>query len=72
MQRSISVANKLKTIRLNHGLTMSEFAKQIDVKAKSGTVANWETGKNLPNKKRLKIIADLAGITVTELLKGGE
>lgn len=49
---------------------MDDFGKKIDDKVKSGTVSNWETGKNLPNNKRLVTIAKLGGISVDELLYG--
>lgn len=52
------------------GLSMADFAEKIDGKAKSGTVSNWETGKNLPNNERIKRIAELGNISVDELLYG--
>ena len=64
----MSAGKKIKSIRMQRGETMEEFASRIDDKAKSGTVSNWETGKNLPNNERLKKIAELANISVNELL----
>ncbi len=49
---------------------MNEFGNLIDSNVKSGTVTNWESGKNAPNKKRLKRIADLCGVSVDFLLNG--
>ena len=46
----------------------AEFAKKI--KATLPAVSNWETGRNIPNNKRLKAIADIGGMTVEELLYG--
>lgn len=66
----IQVGQRIKDTRLSLGLTTVEFGQRIDGIVKSGTVANWETGKNLPNKRRLKVIAELGGITVAELLCG--
>ena len=63
-----SVGERIKRIREELGISMSEFALLIDDKAKSGTVANWETGKNLPNRKRLNRIAELGNTTVNQLL----
>ena len=63
-----SVGERIKRIREELGISMSDFALLIDDKAKSGTVANWETGKNLPNRKRLNKIAELGNITVNQLL----
>lgn len=69
------VGARIRDIRKRLGMSMSAFAERIDrdeelKKTKSGTVSNWETGKNLPNNERLKKIADLAGISVNELLYG--
>ncbi len=52
---------------------MEEFIERVDGKpgkGRSGTVNNWETGKNAPNAKRLKKIASLGGVTVDYLLHG--
>ena len=63
-----SVGERIKRIREELGISMSDFALLIDDKAKSGTVANWETGKNLPNRKRLNKIAELGNTTVNQLI----
>lgn len=63
------VGERIKRIRKDKlGVSMSEFALLIDEKAKSGTVANWETGKNRPNSERLKAIAELGNTTVNQIL----
>ena len=62
-----SVGRRIRFIRLNRGETMEEFSKHF-TNAKSGTVSNWETGRNAPNKKRLNKIAELGGMTVEELI----
>lgn len=64
------VGLRIKEIRLKLGYSMDEFASRIDDKAKSGTVSNWETGKNLPNNKRLNRIAELGNVSLLYLLKG--
>lgn len=63
---------RIKQIRLARKLSMQEFAKLVDPngKAQSGTVANWETGKNAPNKKRLEKIAKIGDVSVDFLLNG--
>lgn len=70
------VGSRIRDIRTRLGLSMAAFAEKIDQhesikKTKSGTVSNWETGKNLPNNTRLVRIAELGGISVNELLYGG-
>ena len=52
---------------------MEEFIERIDNKpgkGRSGTVNNWESGKNAPNKQRLKRIAELGGVSVEYLING--
>lgn len=64
------VGERIRKIRKQLGFSMSEFASRIDTIAKSGTVSNWETGKNLPNNERLKKIAELGNTTIEYLLSG--
>lgn len=64
------VGQRIKSIRQRLGLSMEDFAKRIDDKARSGTVSNWETGKNLPNNSRLKRISEIGEISLDELLCG--
>lgn len=67
------MGNKIKQIRISYGMTMEEFISRIDGKpgkGRSGTVNNWESGKNSPNKKRLKAIAELGNIPVEYLVNG--
>lgn len=66
----IEVGQRIREIRMKLGLSMDEFAARIDSKAKSGTVSNWETGKNLPNNERLIKIAELVGIRPKYILTG--
>lgn len=71
---SYELGQKIMSIRNDLGLTQNEFGQLIDKKnqvkkVKSGTVGNWEQGRNKPNKRRLAIIADLGNITIDELLK---
>ncbi|QDK71466.1 helix-turn-helix domain-containing protein [Lactococcus protaetiae] len=62
------VGQKIKTIRLDSGLTMEQFGKLFNTS--KGTVNNWEKGRNLPNKENLGIISEMGGQSVTELLNG--
>lgn len=63
-----AVGTRINKIRLRKGLNMTEFGSLLDTS--KGAVNNWEKGKNLPNLERLKKIAELAGISVEELLYG--
>lgn len=62
------VGKRIKAIRLKKGMDQKEFSEIIN--ATVSALSNWEHGRNLPNKERLKSIADLAGITVQYLLEG--
>lgn len=64
----VDIGNRIKAIRQSRGENQTEFAKKI--KATLPAVSNWETGRNIPNNKRLKAIADIGGMTVEELLYG--
>lgn len=66
----MTIGEKIKNHRKNLGESMAEFGQRFN--AKSGVVSNWENNKQKPNNKRLKLIADEMGITVTELLNGSE
>lgn len=67
MTEKNSSAKRIKDVRLKLGLSMEAFASKIDDRASSGTVANWETGSNLPNATRLARIADLGHVSVPYL-----
>lgn len=63
------VGRRINSIRKEKGLSMEAFGLLVD-NASKGLVNNWEKGVNLPNNKRLKIIAELGNLTVSELLYG--
>jgi transcriptional regulator with XRE-family HTH domain len=69
------LSENIKNVRISLGMTMEQFIEAIDGesgKGRSGVVNNWETGKNFPNKKRLRKIAELGGMPVGTLLGGKE
>lgn len=66
----MTLGQKIKNHRKNLGESMAEFGQRFN--AKSGVVSNWENNKQKPNNKRLKLIADEMGLTVTELLNGSD
>lgn len=68
-----AIGSRIRAVRLKLGLSMEEFIERIDNKpgkGRSGTVNNWESGKNAPNKQRLKRIAELGGVSVEYLING--
>lgn len=62
------VGKRIQAIRFAKGMDKKQFSDIIH--ATVSALSNWEAGRNLPNKERLKNIADLAGITVQKLLEG--
>ena len=59
--------DKLKQLRLEHGLTQSDVAKAIGVK--SGTIGNYEQGTRIPkNDVMWKKLADLFNVSVDYLM----
>ena len=62
------VGVRIKDIRLEKGMTTKEFGALFG--ASDSNVTSWEKGRTLPNKERLRKIADLAGMTVQKLLEG--
>lgn len=66
MNDNLTLGARIKKIRKEKGLSMEEFGKLLN--ASKGNVSMWESGKVTPNNLRLKTIADLAGISVDELL----
>ena len=62
------VGKRIQAIRFAKGMDQKQFSDIIY--ATVSALSNWENGNNLPNKERLKNIADLAGITVQKLLEG--
>ena len=62
------VGSRIKSIRITRGDSMESFGKKLDTS--KAAVNNWEKGVNLPNNKRLKLIAEIGGTTVDFLLYG--
>lgn len=58
----------LTQLRKEKGFTQQELADQLFVSNKA--VSKWERGQSLPDISLLTPLAELLGVTVTELLKG--
>lgn len=69
MKANEEIGTRIKKIRTNLGLNLEQFGEKIGGASK-GLVSNWEHGTNLPNSKRLKLIADLNNTSVEELVYG--
>lgn len=61
-----TVGKRIKSIRLRNGMNLEDFGNLFWVS--KSNVSKWENGRQLPNKLRLKKIAELGNITVDELL----
>lgn len=68
----IEVGHRIRQIRLSLNMTQKEFGEILgDTGGRvKSAVSNWELGRNNPSAKRLNLIANIAGITVDELLHG--
>lgn len=56
----------IATLRKEKGITQKELAEQLFISDKA--VSKWETAVSVPNIDLLVPLADLLGVTVTELL----
>lgn len=64
----VAVGQRIKRIRLEMGYTLEEFGKTLNTS--KAVVHNWESGRNLPNKKSLSGVAFHGQMSVDELLYG--
>lgn len=62
------LADNIKTIRKNKGYSQEELAERIHVTRQ--TVSKWENGQSAPNADLLKAMAEVLGVSVSELMEG--
>ena len=60
----------IRRLRENRTLTQEELAEQLHVSSKA--VSKWETGRGFPDISLLEPLARALGISVIELMAGGE
>lgn len=58
----------IKELREKHHLTQAELAKKLNVSDK--TISKWETAKGYPDISLLEPLANVFGVSITELLSG--
>lgn len=63
-----ALGQRIKSIRLDKGMTLEEFGKLFG--ASKSSVLGWESGRNAPNKERLKAIAKIGNVSIERLLYG--
>lgn len=61
------MTNKIKELRLNHGLTQEELAQKVGVRRE--TIVFLESGKYNPSLKLAHEVAEVLGATVDELFQ---
>lgn len=67
----MSIHRLIRDGRLRLGLTEQQFAERVGVSR--GAVQQWEReGGTAPRRANQKAVADLLGLTVAELISGGE
>lgn len=64
------LSENLARLQLERGETNYRLAKNLGVHQSS--IANWKSGEIKPHPRHLRMLADHFGVTVDELLKGGE
>ncbi|WP_156018910.1 helix-turn-helix domain-containing protein [Streptococcus ruminantium] len=62
------LGQRIKAIRLDRGMTLEEFGKLFGTS--KSIVSRWESGISSPNPERLKTIAKVGDMTVSQLLHG--
>lgn len=62
------LGQRIKAIRLDKGMTLEEFGKLFGTS--KSIVSRWESGISSPNPERLKTIAKVGDMTVSQLLQG--
>ena len=62
----MELAEKIQKLRKERGLTQEQFAQQLFVSRTA--VSKWETGRGTPSMESLRMIAQLCGITLDELV----
>ena len=58
--------NKIKKIRLQLGLSQSEFAEKTQIKKK--TLQFWEQGRRNPGAKNLMLVSKALNLKIEELI----
>lgn len=66
----MSIADNIRKLRKDNGLTQTQFAEKIG--KKRPTVAAWEENRATPSMVILKEIADIFNVPATELAFGTE
>lgn len=66
------IGNRINMIRKMLGENQSQFGEHFTPSVDKGSVSRWESGKTLPSADKLKVIADLGGVTTSYLINGSQ
>lgn len=66
----MTFAEKLTELRKQRGWSQEELGERLDVTRQ--TVSKWELGSTTPEMEKLAAMSELFGITLDELVRGGE
>ena len=64
-----SVGRRIARLRDEFDLTQAELAERLGVTDRA--VSKWETGENYPDVTLLPVIADVFGVSIDYVLRGG-
>lgn len=67
---TVDIANKLMTMRKEHGLSQEELADRLGVSRQS--VGKWERAESSPDTDNLILLAQLYGVSLDKLLGTGD
>lgn len=59
-------ANRIKELRLEHGLTQRELSKILDIK--QANISRWEAAKVVPNVLDAWVLAEYFGVSIDYLI----
>ena len=60
----------ISNAREKMGISQDELAKRL--KVTQGAISQWESGRTRPRSDMLVHLSEVLGVTVDELLRGGE
>ena len=66
----MTLGEKIKELRTARGMTQEQLADAVYVTR--AAVSKWETGKGYPAIDSLKLIAELFGVSIDELISGDD
>jgi transcriptional regulator with XRE-family HTH domain len=68
MEEKMTLAEKLKTVRKQTGMSQEQLAEKLHVSRQA--ITKWETGGGTPDIENLKAISQLFEISIDELVTG--